>query len=574
MAGKGDIPRPDAWTSGAPTIGVGSVATPPAQGGITNEGGSPNDPDFFLGSFTLAVVAPTLGVGSTAATTRHGDVGDVYGSPDLSSQDPSVAALMSWSTGTPSLGLGSVAAPRGHGDVGDVGASPEYTSPDPIASGFIAWNTGAPSLGVGTVAAPREHGDIGEMYSQVGQGPILQLVWTTGTPTIGVGSVAIPLGHGDVTDPKAWNSFELTGFVTHTPVPAIVLNWTSVLDTTNPTSTYQIYRSDNGGTFTLLTTVAEAVATYTDTAIVSFHSYDYYVMADWEQVLQQSNTVQFGGDTQIFTISGTYNPAPLLFKCSVVVVGAGAGGQSGFAPLAIENNGGSAGAAGGLSEQVFLASMTGLNPIAITVGLGGVGGISTLTAANQFSAAVPGVAGGSSSFGSLLTAGGGAPQNGVPGQTGTGGSGTTQQGAGTQLGACGAGSVFINGSMPVNATVGLPQTLAPGAGGGGGLVSQFGGGVHLSGAAGGSGQTSAIAPSAGGAMNNPGANADMVSGWCGGGGGGGDGVAVNGINGGNGGLYGAGGGGGGCGFSQVSSYKNGNGGNGANGVVVITESLW
>ena len=67
-----------------------------------------------------------------------------------------------------------------------------------------------------------------------------------------------------------------------TPGPGkIVLTWNAPTYVgTSPITHYLIYRSDNGSTLTLLTTVGADVTTYTDTAVVQGHTYGYTVVAE------------------------------------------------------------------------------------------------------------------------------------------------------------------------------------------------------------------------------------------------------------------------------------------------------
>jgi hypothetical protein len=272
----------------------------------------------------------------------------------------------------------------------------------------------------------------------------------------------------------------------------------------------------------------------------------------------------------LFTASGVYSKSLVMISAAVTAIAAGAGGQSGGAPVA-GFFGGDAGGAGGVSEGTFTPGEL-TSTVTVTVGAGGPGGAGTSAGANQFSAMNNGTNGGGTSFGAYLTASGGVARNGAT--TPIGGAGSTQQGGGWQTTPPGSAGKGANGSVYPGTigNVGGAATLAPGGGGGGGLQGVIGFDFHVLPTVGGAGQTSLV-PSAGGAINSNGANADMVTGYAGGGGGGGDAPSAGtGLNGGNGGLYGAGGGGGSCGFSQSTSYTNGAGGNGAGGVVAVIET--
>lgn len=185
--GQGDINRQDAWSGGAPTIGVGTTSAPAAKGGLEADAPTPTDPDHFIGSFTLRSVPSALGVGTVLAPTGKGDVGDVFGAPDTAQVDQKAAGLAAFSTGAPTLGVGSVAA-----------AARKGQEEDPQA-----WATGGVPLGVGVLPAVKPQGDITNVEQQT-QGTIGQVVWQTGSATLGVGTVAPVTGRGDVTDPFAW----------------------------------------------------------------------------------------------------------------------------------------------------------------------------------------------------------------------------------------------------------------------------------------------------------------------------------------------------------------------------------
>lgn len=222
----------------------------------------------------------------------------------------------------------------------------------------------------------------------------------------------------------------------------------------------------------------------------------------------------------IFTENGTFNPATYGLSAgdivSGVVVGGGAGGQGGattgpysnwvgkggdagkggLSPYSAGGGGGGGGGygaggggggacgqntsfnndckggdGGGAGQIVFFnLSLPNANPISITVGTGGIGGNGVI----QSTVGQYGTAGGSSSFGSYITATGGSP---------TGGTKLTQaftQGStakDTVSGGCGGDGGYIIGSNIFGGKGGLPgaisnknpsPTSGTGNGGGGG----------------------------------------------------------------------------------------------------------
>ncbi len=180
----------------------------------------------------------------------------------------------------------------------------------------------------------------------------------------------------------------------------------------------------------------------------------------------------FGANATIFTSSGTWTPpagvspsTPLLVRVLVVGGGAGGGVQTGA--------GLTGGGAGYVQTQAFY--LTSSSAITVTVGAGG--GAST--------------AGGTSSFGSHVTAAGGYPTNtgnggsgggrsttyagspvtggngGTNGSAGTGGTGTTVYGPGTGQG------TIISTSTTVKGVVFQSATFSAGAGGAGATTASY-----------------------------------------------------------------------------------------------------
>jgi len=170
----------------------------------------------------------------------------------------------------------------------------------------------------------------------------------------------------------------------------------------------------------------------------------------------------------IFSASGSYVVPANTYMLFVRLVGAGggAGGSNNIGSNVAQSAGG--GGAGGYSEG--WVSVKPGQTIPVTVGIGGVGGVLYWDGGN----------GGTSSFGSFLSATGGvggktligSPGGGTPG-SGFGGSLNQYGGSGTdghpnnnQYGGNGGASAFGGGGRSSIGSAGLPG-LAPGSGGGG-----------------------------------------------------------------------------------------------------------
>lgn len=285
-----------------------------------------------------------------------------------------------------------------------------------------------------------------------------------------------------------------------------------------------------------------------------------------------------GGSTPllVFTTDGTWEKPPGLVSATVHCVGGGGGGSSGMRqPIESPAVGGNGGGGGGYSSATFLADDL-PDTVAVTVGRGGLGG-KALGLGNTSHGQFAGTNGTASSFGELLTAGGGIAGGTGPG---TGGTGTVENGGGGGEEGKATGS-FYGGSD------GGSCNAAAGGGGGGGS-STFGGGADRTGAGGngGNGSVAQQNPGEGGAgslndSEQPSAGENGQNGTYGGGGGGGGAsgfrnvslgiFAFNGGHGGNGGLWGGGGGGGGCAKAPGGDFaaRAGDGGNGADGVVIV-----
>lgn len=228
---QGDVENPNAWTSGASTLGVGSTTTPNTIGGLNADagGGNNGDPDTYLGSFTLKAVPSSLGVGTVAAPTGRGDVVDVYGTPDVSVEPPQqVAGLIAFTTGAGTIGpvSGSFLPPIAHGDVGDVGMSPtppnEWNDSAQGAGTLIAWSSGASTLSTGSIPQVRTRGDIDAIYSPNEHFAGVNPTWSPGTPTLGLGTVIVDTdGEGDITDPFAWQDTVL--YLTSWTYPVVTI---------------------------------------------------------------------------------------------------------------------------------------------------------------------------------------------------------------------------------------------------------------------------------------------------------------------------------------------------------------
>lgn len=214
---------PASWQVVAPTLTTRSTSAPLPQGGLENDAPKPTDPDYFIGSFTLAVVVPTLGVGSHSAPVGKGDIADVFGAPDLG-MDAQAAGLAAFTSGAPTIGLGSVAVPPEHGDIGDTGGPTtlqgDVNDSNQGVSTLTSWSSGTATLGLGSIPQVRSHGDIGEVYGQ-GEGPIGQVVWQVVAPALATGVTTAPHGSGDVTDPYAWE--DAVFYLTSQPYPLQVI---------------------------------------------------------------------------------------------------------------------------------------------------------------------------------------------------------------------------------------------------------------------------------------------------------------------------------------------------------------
>lgn len=300
----------------------------------------------------------------------------------------------------------------------------------------------------------------------------------------------------------------------------------------------------------------------------------------------QLGNLGVGGNVDIFTSSDTWTKPASCNFVKVVCVGGGGGGGAGGSAVDATNSGGSGGGGGSRAERIFKASEL-TATVTVTIGDGG-------TAAS---------AGGNTSFGSYLVAGGGgAGKNQAQGHDYSGGAGggpwTAGQNAATDASNIGGGGILahngfgsVGGSGGYSASVGGPGYSSEygGAGGGGTTRSKSGGNGGSSifgGAGGGAGGAVAAGETAGGAGGartsftsggggtagtaGNGGNGDDGDGYttCGEGGGGGSSLTAGIGNGGNGGAWGGGGGGGGARSDNGTPGSGGTGGKG--GCVVYT----
>jgi hypothetical protein len=257
-------------------------------------------------------------------------------------------------------------------------------------------------------------------------------------------------------------------------------------------------------------------------------------------------------DVQTYTTPGAFTwakPTGAVYAEITVQAGGGGGGGGGAGTGYTGGQGG----AGGAREEVTATATVLAATVAVTVGAGGPAGPGLVN--SQFSGS-DGTAGGNSSFGALIAAGGTAGRGGstsVP-STPPGGAGTYSGGAG--------GTVAISGPGAAGG-----RSLGGAAGGGGG------GSAANPGGAGGLGAGVITGAPNGGAANAPGTSATAptapgIFSGAGGGGGGGS-TAVTGASPGGAGVYGGGGGGGGGTTNTSTTCTTGAGGKGGDGLVVV-----
>ncbi|EIS1690907.1 glycine-rich domain-containing protein [Escherichia coli] len=192
---------------------------------------------------------------------------------------------------------------------------------------------------------------------------------------------------------------------------------------------------------------------------------------------------------QIIKTSGTYTKTPGAMFADVIAIGGGGGG--GWATSTGNYNAaGGGGGGGGMARGLF--NLSAISTVLVTIGAGGNGGIaSTITNGTQ---------GGTTTFGSYLSAGGGQPGNGC-----------TASGSSASCGMGGQGGTSTVGALLCNGYAGLPGVMATPTAVGGTVGSGLGGGSFISGP-GGYGAGGNGAATSGGAQNvngNPG-NAGVI----------------------------------------------------------------
>jgi hypothetical protein len=166
----------------------------------------------------------------------------------------------------------------------------------------------------------------------------------------------------------------------------------------------------------------------------------------------------------VFTSSGTYTPSPGMKQCIVEICGGGGGGAgaSTAAPNRIMGAG-SGGGSGGYSKKVFTSAQIGASQT-VTIGVGG----------NGSSGYGNGSPGGTTSFGSFLTASGGS--GGTPVFTGGGVNYQVANGGGGGVGS--GGDINFAGTPGGSCYVQPGNNNTPVAYGGFGGSSIFGGGAQ------------------------------------------------------------------------------------------------
>lgn len=259
-------------------------------------------------------------------------------------------------------------------------------------------------------------------------------------------------------------------------------------------------------------------------------------------------TLSAAFDEQVFTASGSWTK-PTSFtpkRVRVICIGAGGGGGGGDD----NGRGGGGGGGGGAAVEAWLDADDLAATVTVTIGAGGTGGAGSVGA----TAATAGTVGGTTTFGSHVSAFGGGGGGGST--TGSGGGGG---GGGLSAGASGAVTVPGAGGGPdpgaaATSTVAAGSSSFGGGGGGGEAVANCPGGSSGFGGGGGAGALDASSTGAAGGASLHG---------CGGGGAGGA-AASNGGAGGVGGTTAGGAGGVGTtgGAGSAGGYRSGGGGGG------------
>ena len=283
--------------------------------------------------------------------------------------------------------------------------------------------------------------------------------------------------------PVSVASAMLTSLVTAPAAPASVwlsaqdvklsgsatLSWSAAAGgTNNPVAGYAIYRG--GAAFT---TVAAGVTTLvvtapaTDGASYAFTVKALGTVAGFDSAASAAVTLTAHAPQHVdsyFTSSGTYTVPWWAERVDVTCIGAGGGGSARFG----DGGGGCGGGSGYISHKIAVAVAPGA-AVAVTVGAGGARGLESAPAGNQSRS---GVDGGASSFGSLVSAGGGQrgivhtpawiiPENHRGGSGGAGGGG-----GGRASGA--SSNTSLSGGPGLNTSGGGTGTGTYGVSGGGG----------------------------------------------------------------------------------------------------------
>lgn len=297
-----------------------------------------------------------------------------------------------------------------------------------------------------------------------------------------------------------------------------------------------------------------------DMAIINEHTNSITTLqAAFNQMILQGNAL-------VFTSNNTYTPSAGIVSVDLILVGAGGGGGSGRRNVGstVQCGGGGGGGGGEVHLTVPAALLPkggsgAFLPIAITIGGGGQG---AQTEAN------PGVGGGNTIFGDLLTAYGGQGGMGgdvytelTSGRGGTGGVGIIRGGNGGSIEITTSENVFRGATSGGNSFSG---TDLYGGGGGGGAGASSPSAAAPEPTPGGAGGISPGGAAPGGHGTAPSA---IVA--TGGGGGAGSVRSSSVQYGGNGAL--AGGGGGGAGAALTGEW--GRGGNGGNGILYVIERM-
>lgn len=302
---------------------------------------------------------------------------------------------------------------------------------------------------------------------------------------------------------------------------------------------------------------------------------------------------------QTYNASATWTKPPLATRAFIQLIGAGAGGGGGSRIAGTQTGtigAGSGGASAGYSEIMLAASLLGSTE-AVTIGLGGAGGLAQTSTNFTYSDRL-GNDGGSTSFGAhLRVLGAKRGLNGarhpswgmVPGSIGGShhqvggaiwpvtGSQTAPNGYKAENHGNNSGGVPGSlGSGDSNVTeMGVPTNLVTGGGGGGsGEFGGFGGNLGSGGANGGAyhGQTLSGGTGGGivsGVAGTAGASASLTGVFTGGGGGGGGGPGLTTASGAGGDGGWPGGGGGGAGSAHQNNFT-GAGGKGGDGGIRVT----